>query len=392
MKLKGIILITLAFFAPISIFITDVAVFALAIIWLFEGQFKVKWQKFSSSPWMLSMIGLLFLYALGMLWGTNHENAGWIIQKSALLLLLPILYTLEFNHKEVKYSLYAFLSAASLSSVIALMINMGWIKHLFKYSSFFTKNWNNPAFMPYTDHNIFLAFSLLIAFFLLFNGYANKKLRRVLIFLSVLFVVSLYTENGRSGQRAFTLMFILFSFLAFWNKKRFLAFSILILLLINLSAYFFSSNFNLRIKSVQTQMNELDENKVNNINTRYYLLNYTIDKIKKKPLLGYGTGSFVEEFSSISEHAKLVLADEHKTPHNNFLFIWFELGLVGLLVFLSIFFFQLKAYKSLNQGYFRMIFPFVFLVIMLSDSYFQNHNTAVLYCYLSFVFSFYSFK
>ena len=159
-----------------------------------------------------------------------------------------------------------------------------------------------------------------------------------------------------------------------------------------MSAYSLSSNFKKRMDSIPIQLTQLGKNKVNSLNTRYYLYKYSFEKIKKKPLLGYGTGSFVKEFSSISEHATKTIAGVHKTPHNNYLFIWFELGLLGLVVFLCIFFFQLKAYKSLNQGYFRMIFPAVFLVIMLTDTYLQNHNTAVLYCYLSFIFSTYSFE
>ena len=102
MKLKGIALITLAFFAPISIFITDLAIFSLVILWLFEGHFRLKWNIIKSSPWILSLLALLLLYVVGMLWGTNHQGAEWLFQKSILLLLLPILYTFNFSHKEVK--------------------------------------------------------------------------------------------------------------------------------------------------------------------------------------------------------------------------------------------------------------------------------------------------
>ena len=392
MKPKGIVLITLAFFAPISIFLTDLAVFSLAILWLFDGQFISKWNKIKSSPWMLSLLALLFLYVVGMLWGTNHQFAEWVFQKSALLLLLPILYTLNFNQKDIKYSLFAFLSATTLSAFIANLINLGWMNHLFKYSPFFAKNWHYPAFMTYTDHNVFLAFSLLITFFLLYNNFSNKKLRILLIFISILFLLSLYTENGRSGQLGYILIFISFSILTFWQKKSLIFISILSLVLINLTAYFLSPHFKNRIDSIRVQLSQLEKNKLNSLNTRYYLFSYSYEKIKEKPLTGYGTGSFVKEFSSISEHAAKILAGVHRTPHNNYLFIWFELGLLGLMVLFSIFFFQLKAYKSLNQGYFRMIFPAVFMVIMLTDTYLQNHNTAVLYCYLSFIFSAYSLE
>ena len=392
MKPKGIALIILAFFAPISIFVTDLAIFFLAIIWLFEGQFKSKWNKIKSSPWILSLLALFFLYMVGMLWGTNHQGADWLFQKSALLLILPILYTFNFSQKEVKYSLVAFLSATTLSALIANLINLGLINHLFKYSSIFVKNWQIPAFMNYTDHNVYLAFSLLITFLLLFYGYPKKKLRAVLIFISILFLLSLYTEKGRSGQLAFSFIFLFFFLIAFWHKKSIIFLSVLAIAGINMSAYFLSSNFKKRMDSIPIQLTQLGKNKVNSLNTRYYLYKYSFEKIKEKPLLGYGTGSFVKEFSSISEHATKTIAGVHKTPHNNYLFIWFELGLLGLVVFLCIFFFQLKAYNSLNQGYFRMIFPAVFLVIMLTDTYLQNHNTAVLYCYLSFIFSTYSFE
>ena len=392
MKPKGIVLITLAFFAPISIFLTDLAVFSLAILWLFDGQFISKWNKIKSSPWMLSLLALLFLYVVGMLWGTNHQFAEWVFQKSALLLLLPILYTLNFNQKDIKYSLFAFLSATTLSAFLANLINLGWMNHLFKYSPFFAKNWHYPAFMTYTDHNVFLAFSILITFFLLYNNFSNKKLRIVLIFISILFLLSLYTENGRSGQLAYILIFLSFSILTFWQKKSLIFISILSLVLINLTAYFLSPHFKNRIDSIRVQLSQLEKNKLNSLNTRYYLFSYSYEKIKEKPVIGYGTGSFVKEFSSISEHATKILAGVHRTPHNNYLFIWFELGLLGLMVLFSIFFFQLKAYKSLNQGYFRMIFPAVFMVIMLTDTYLQNHNTAVLYCYLSFIFSAYSLE
>ena len=392
MKPKGIALITLAFFAPISIFVTDVALFSLAILWIFEGQFVSKWNKIKSSPWILSLLALLFLYVVGMFWGTNHQFAEWVFQKSTLLLLLHILYTLNFNKRDVKYSLFAFLSATTLSALIANLINLGWINHLFKYSSFFAKNWHYPAFMTYTDHNVFLAFSLLITFFLLYNTFSNKKQRIVLIFISILFLLSLYTENGRTGQLAYILIFLSFSILTFWQKKSLIFISVLSLVAINLTAYFLSPHFKNRIDSIRVQLSQLEKNKVNSLNTRYYLYTYSYDKIKEKPVIGYGTGSFVKEFSSISEHATKILSGVHKTPHNNYLFIWFELGLLGLLVFLSIFFFQLKAYMSLNQGYFRMIFPAVFMFIMLTDTYLLNHNTAVLYCYLSFIFSSYSFE
>ena len=393
MKLKGTILISLAFSLPISIFVTDVLVFALALLWLVDGNFSVKWKKIKGSKWMLSLVVLFAVYLLGMLWGTNHSNGSWILQKSAILLLLPILYSYDFSDKQIKNSLYAFVLSMTLSSVIALLINLKWIKHLFKYSDIFAKSWSNSAFMPYTDHNVFLAFTILIC--LIYGLYSLKDKRQFfpIILVVIVCLLSLFTEKGRAGQLVFLIGTTIFLIITFWNKKLWLAISFLSIISIVLLSYNFSSTFNQRINSSLVNSQQLDEESTNSLNTRYFLFKYSLDKIKERPVMGFGTGSFVQEFSSISEHStKILEGDIHKTPHNNYLFVWFELGLIGLLSFISIFYFQIKEVYKKPLGKLRIIMPIMFLVIMMFDTYFHNHNSAVLYAYLSFAFTYYSFK
>jgi O-antigen ligase len=393
MKLKGTLLISLAFCLPISIFVTDVLVFALALLWLVDGNFSVKWKKIKGSKWMLSLVVLFAVYLLGMLWGTNHSNGSWILQKSAILLLLPILYSYDFSDKQIKNSLYAFVLSMTLSSVIALLINLKWIKHLFKYSDIFAKSWSNSAFMPYTDHNVFLAFTILIC--LIYGLYSLKDKRQFfpIILVVIVCLLSLFTEKGRAGQLVFLIGTTIFLIITFWNKKLWLAISFLSIISIVLLSYNFSSTFNQRINSSLVNSQQLDEESTNSLNTRYFLFKYSLDKIKERPVMGFGTGSFVQEFSSISEHStKILEGDIHKTPHNNYLFVWFELGLIGLLLFISIFYFQIKEVYKKPLGKLRIIMPIMFLVIMMFDTYFQNHNSAVLYAYLSFAFTYYSFK
>ena len=392
MRLKGLLLIALTFFSPISIFITDILVFSIVAIWLIEGQFKDKWQHIKSSSWILSLLALLFLYTLGLLWGNNHQGAQWVFEKSALLLLLPVLYTSNFSHKEIRLSVYSFISSCTLSALIALFINLGWIKHLFKYSDIFSKNWSISAFMVYTEHNVYLAFVLLIVVFLIYN---NVKKTNLVISLSLVFLIngiSVFSENGRSGQLAVIMMVFLFSFLVLRHKRIWFLLAIFSFCISLVLAYNYSPTFKSRVITSINQSKQLDMESSNSINTRYYLTTYSIDKILEQPIIGHGTGSFVEEYSSINKHATRILDDVHKTPHNNYLFVCFELGLIGLIIFLSLFYFQIKEYRDLTHGKIRIIMPLMFLLIMITDTYIQNHNTAVLYTFVSFIFSTYSFK
>jgi len=63
---------------------------------------------------------------------------------------------------------------------------------------------------------------------------------------------------------------------------------------------------------------------------------FSIDKINKKPFWGYGIGSYAYEKTRV---------DYLDYPHNIFLEVWFELGYLGLIVFLLIFY---HVYRQVN--------------------------------------------
>ena len=74
---------------------------------------------------------------------------------------------------------------------------------------------------------------------------------------------------------------------------------------------------------------------------------------------------------------------QHKTPHNNYLYVWMELGILGLIMLLSIFYFQI--YEMYKKGFAWMLFPIMFLILMFADSYLLSQNTLVLYVFLSVI-------
>ena len=118
---------------------------------------------------------------------------------------------------------------------------------------------------------------------------------------------------------------------------------------------------------------------------RLLLLQHTIEIIKEKPLFGYGTGSFSDKFKVINKDTEKIVRYNHKTPHNNYLYIWMELGIIGLTALVLIFYFQIREFKTLHYGSIMVLFPIMYLLIMLTDSYFLSFNTLVLYIYISVI-------
>ena len=96
--------------------------------------------------------------------------------------------------------------------------------------------------------------------------------------------------------------------------------------------------------------------KTKNKRKRYSLLIYKIwfRIALKKPIFGYGTGSFSEVFKDYTNTTYDL--NKHKTPHNNYLYILLELGLIGLITFLSIFYYQIKNLLLIGEKNFEILF------------------------------------
>ena len=404
---RNLVLPLLGFVFPLSVFLSNIFVVLLAVLILLECNFSGKIQKINSSKWMLSILILWAMYIIYWSIFGSFTDTFWLIKRISLLLLLPIFYSSIFSEKTIQKSVFAFLISMFLSSVIAISENFEII-NLNPY-------WKNAAFLKYTDHNVFLAASLIISVYFVFRDSKqifSRKLRRSFIlcyffpfllfyflfkgkeqiyrYLVLTFIpfyqFSLFTEGGKSGQLVFLFLGILFLIFLFKKKWK-------LLLLSLISVFVFSAIVYNTSDIVKNRFNYEAKNILQNRKSdRNILLKETIILIKKNPILGYGTGSFTDEFGSVNEETQKVVSNQHKTTHNNYLYVWFELGILGLIVFLSIFYFQIKELIKKVDGIFIILFPIMFLIIMFTDSYLFSQNTLVLYLFLSVITINYQYK
>ncbi len=95
---------------------------------------------------------------------------------------------------------------------------------------------------------------------------------------------------------------------------------------------------------------------------RWHMYTYTIDMIKKSPVLGYGLGSWGLYYFNL---------DIARYPHNIILETWFEIGIIGVVLFLAMVFFIIeKSKRNVNFGYqiIMLFFLFSFICSMFSGS------------------------
>ena len=384
-KLQTFFFVLLGVAIPTSIAASGIIMGILALLWIFEGGFNEKLKQIISSKWMLAVLALISFYGLAMLWGDNHNNSSWIFQKLPLLLMFIVFATANFKQKAFKFGAIAFLITTFISALIAITIDLNIIQHLHNYSNLiqYDRIDHKSAFIKYNYHNILLAFSALAAFYLLIE---NKTKYPIILFLAILiYGGSIFSEAGRAGHLIFILFFILYS-IYYIKEKALIVLGILGLLCIMLiGAYHYSHPFKVRIdEGLELVLNKGKRpGKIKNI--RYVFVRESINYIKEKPILGYGTGSFGTIFNrEVKSGHKF---HTHTTPHNNYLYVWFELGILGIVLLLSIFYFQIRELIVLKNGFHRIILPLMFMTIMLVDSYFFIFILTAFYIYFYTIYN-----
>lgn len=392
-KSYSILFVLLGLSIPLSIAVANLIIGLISVCWLLDGQMKKKLNEIRHNKWMLSIIFLLVLYCFGMLWGANHQNALWVFKKLSLLLVFIVYGTLKLKKSALKFGTLLFLFSTLLSAIVAILINYQVILPLHNYLSIVSANRDISAFTLYNYHTILLAFSSLICFFLVSEKKSKYTFGLILCFL--IYSFSIFTESGRAGQLIFTLLFGLYS-MYYFKKRRLLSIGLIgFLILCNYSAYneseVFKNRFDNASEILQTEIISSDTTELQKSkkNIRTVFLKEGINYIKKKPILGYGTGSFGTIFNRDihSGHDYYV----NTTPHNTYLFIWFEVGILGLLILLVMFYFQIKSLSKLNYRFDRILLTIGFMIIMLFDSYLFIFIMSVFYSYFFTIYNNYDF-
>ena len=383
-RAQQFLFILLGVFIPTSIAITNLIIGLLALCWILERNFKAKFDSIKSSKWMLAIFALIGFYALGMLWGNQHLNADWQFQRLALLLTFPVLMTMNLKQETIKRAVFAFLGTAFISALSAIAINNNIISPLGEYLSFIEISWRNSAFITYNYHNIILALATTLSLYVLIEK-KSKYTYLLLLFIAV-YSISIFTERGRAGQVIFNLSLVFY--IIYYNRRNLLRLFTLLVLLFSFQFVIYSSTnvYKDRFDAVSNIIQNNGVRRVGNIqDIRYILVRESLNRIIKKPILGYGTGSFGTIFYEEVNSGHIF--DRRTTPHNQYLYVWFELGIVGLVLLLLIFYHQLKEMLRKKDGIHRLLLPLSFMFLMLVDSYLFIFILTICYMFLYTIYS-----
>jgi len=234
---------------------------------------------------------------------------------------------------------------------------------------------------------------------LLAGQYKNFRLI-VAIFFLITMVANMFMTGGRAGQAGFIFIWLAISYYYLKSNLTALLVMVISLVLVLVIAWNFSPVFKSRTLNAVKQVtfyNEyvqesLETNKGNSdtsVGLRLHFNEHSLKLFIESPIYGYGTGSFKNAFKQYAENSP-ELVSKTSNPHSNHMLILVQFGIVGFLIYLNMFYQQVRIANMMPRDYdFRpmaFVLPLFFLLISFYDSYIWGHHTQALFAYLTAIF------
>jgi O-antigen ligase len=295
---------------------------SLVLLWLLSGQLKLIPFTLKKNPIAAWSLLLLLCFIVGLCYGdATNSDALSMLSKYRELLFIPIV-TVFLNAERSRYWAW---NAFILSSVLILLIS-----YLMHFGVLDLNHQGDPAFKSRITHSIFISF---FGFYCAQKAYDGMAYQKVywLLFIACAYNLFFIVE-GRTGQLIAVSLVLLFAVQRFTKRglvMTALVVSILMLLFLNYSDK--ATRFNEGVVNMQSDLKPGPEQSQTSMGQRYMFWRYSLKLIAEKPLFGHGTGSFAKEYERIA----LTETMKTKNPHNEFLMVGVQLGVVGLLVYLG---------------------------------------------------------
>jgi O-antigen ligase len=376
------LLISLAFLMPLTVSGANTIIVIICLFWLFSGDYKSKYNQIVNSKLMIASIIFFSIHAVSLIWSDDLLWGLHILHKMwYFLLFFPILFTIV-QKKYINFYISAFLLAILITEIFSYLV---WFQII---ETFIKANLGNPTpFMSHVSYNPILAFSIyIVSHKVLFNKNLSNLMRCIYIFFIIVMTINMFITGGRAGQIMYFAALVILIFQFFDNQKFKSLLAILLLVPgVFYTAYQTSDLFHLRVQDVLNTTSTYQDNKGSGVGLRITFALNSWEVIKKNPIIGVGIGDFPEEYKRINLINTPELTNT-SNPHSMYTLVLVQLGLLGFVSLLSIFYYEIKLSSLTKNKFIRDVgaaLPLLFLLIMFSDSYLLGHFTTLMFVFFS---------
>jgi O-antigen ligase len=325
-KLAGVSVIASCFFTPISPFPSHIFLSLLILCVLLSSELRESVISAVRLP-SVQLAGALFgLLALSLVYtSVDSSHALHILHKYDKLLYLPFIICAAYHKEARKAAIQAFILALVIIASLTIFKTIGLI------------NIKPEAATDTVFHNhIYTSYMMALgAYFCVLMISENKK--SYFFYATMLMIMLfqlLFINEGRTGYFVLGALIIL----GFWQQFAFkgLFMAAVSLLVLSFSIYFIAPVFQQRVASAISETDTFihESAQHTSIGIRLLFATHSMELIKQKPMLGYGIAAFKKEYYQ-AYPKDYPITEGLGGPHNEFLHIAFQTGMLGLFIFLT---------------------------------------------------------
>ena len=324
-RLRCVIAFVLGFTILISTSVSQViALIAVALV-LIERKPQEHWQQIRGNPVVWASLALFLWLGISMAYSVAPRSdmiRAWL--KYHELLLLPFFLLLCRDGPAARAGLYGFLAS------VALVVVLGIYERLFHTYIVFSHHAAAGVFGSYIIEGVMAS---LAAYHLAVAAMLDPPRRPYWAFgagLAIVYVI--FCTLGRTG---YLVVFALAVLLLFQTApRRWLLPGVVLTGLITGGVFFASPDLSERMSGVITGIEGSHANgSANSAGLRMQFYRGSLEIFALHPIFGTGTGSFERVYSA---HAAAENLAPTTNPHNEYLMIGVQTGIVGLALFFGL--------------------------------------------------------
>jgi O-antigen ligase len=358
-RLSQIFAVMTAFVLPLSTAALMIFFSATVLCCLLAGNWYEKYLILRYNPMALMFIIFFALFLIGLSYTTvPRPLALHTLTKYSKFLLGFFLFSTFRDEKTATYAFFAFLLAASLTLLFSFLKFFGHWDLLHRFAS------DSGVFKDHIFTGFLFAFTSYCFALFAFSIKNAWRWLFVVLFLLAAYNV-LFINLGRSGY------VVLFSLLLLLAGQQFAWKGLLAGLLISIflcgSLLFLPANFKERFNLAQNEITEYKHGSFDtSVGLRLEFYHNSLKLLKKHPWIGTGTGSFAQDYLMLAQDKQFAT----KNPHNEYLNIAVQFGLLGFVILLGMFI--VHAWTSFRLQGLRQYFAQAVLVSIAVGSLFNS--------------------
>jgi len=372
------LLVLYTFLVPIGSKTKSLVLACIVLLFLYRRDYKY-YLSIAFKVDITKYFALFFIIIVfGMLYTSNIRIGFEFINKSKYLIIVAIF--LSFLDKRFSFRvLNAFIIGVLFTEVVSYLIHFQVIApELFigKYKIYQSLVSNPAPFNDHIKHNTALAVVISILLYrLLIKDIENLYLKVFSVFFITTAFINMSLIGGRTGYIVLFILIFLVACLVYKNQfKKIVFISLPIVFAMFLYMYTFSEQFNTRLQDAKNDIEEMIHQKNYNSSIGLRILGsyYAIELIKDNFLLGVGTGDVMQEIYKIAEEKHSYISKISK-PHNIYLEVFAQLGVIGFSIMLLMFYKIFKC-ETLDKTRYdiKVIVTTATLIYMIPGNFFTS--------------------